>query len=388
MNFIVSSAELFKGISATSRVIASKSPVPILNNCLLEVSKDCIKIVASDIETTIITEIKPDEVMSTGTIAVGYKLLGDILKEIPDQPIEIIKSDKTDENETNGTSHFIDIISTTGKYSTPVFDGDDFPAIPELDNESKITFKVNPEILLCGIATALPATANDELRPMLNGIFFELKEDEINFVATDSSSLVRYSNKNFNIDEEASFIMQKKGGAILKSLLSKQEDDVIIEFDKKFIKITLENTQIISLRVEGNYPNYRSVLPNTILNTIIIDRLEMVNALRRVSLFTDKGNGLVVLDITETEMVIMGQDIEFQTSGQETVSCEFSSTDGMTSLRLCFRADFLVELLSSLSGESVQIKNSSISAGSLIQPLEEEEGEETLMLLMPLKITV
>ncbi|MFV0483010.1 MAG: DNA polymerase III subunit beta [Bacteroidales bacterium] len=384
MNFIVSSAELFKGISTVSRVIASKSPVPILNNCLLEVSKSRIKIVASDVETTIVTEIKPDEVMSTGTIAVGYKLLGDILKEIPDQPIEIIQSDKEDETETNGISHFIEIISSTGKYSTPVFDGDEFPAIPSLDDD-KVSFSMSPELLHSGISASLPATANDELRPTLNGVLFELLKSEVCFVATDSSSLVRYSNKNFSMPEDTSFIMPKKGGAMLKSLLAKQENDVEMEFDKKFIKIGLDGTQIISLRVEGSYPNYRSVLPSAILNTVIVDRLEMINALKRVNLFTDKGNGLVVLDISEEEMTIIGQDVEFQTSGQELVKCDFSSTEGMTSLRLCFRADFLIELLSSLSGESVQIKNSNVGVGSLIQPLEEEDDEETLMLLMPLK---
>jgi DNA polymerase-3 subunit beta len=237
--------------------------------------------------------------------------------------------------------------------------------------------------LLNGINKTLFATADDELRPVMNGIFVELSTEDIKFVASDAHKLVRYKRFDAKAEKDASFILPKKPAALLKSLLPKEEFDVKLEFDDKNAFFTLSNFKLICRLVEGNYPSYNSVIPTNNPNQLIIDRVEFYNTVRRVSVFSNQASNLVRLKLTENQLVVSAQDIDFAISAVERLSCQYEGED----MEIGFKSTFLQEILSNLSATDVKMELSDPTRAGLLLPAENEHEEENiLMLLMPMMI--
>jgi DNA polymerase-3 subunit beta len=374
MKFVVSSVDLLSHLQNVSRVISSKNTLPILDNVLFKLEGKTLELTASDLESTFVTSMELENASDAGSIAIPARLLLDTLKEFPDQPLTF---------NVNLDDFKVVISSENGQYDLPGQNGDDFPQLPAIKEESKASFQIPTDVLLSGITNTLFATADDELRPVMNGIFFELSSDELTFVASDAHKLVRYKRSDIKTDASASFIMPKKPSSLLKSILPKEKGEVLVEFDNKNAFFTLSKYKLISRLVEGNYPSYNSVIPTDNPNKVIIDRLKFFNALKRVSVFSNQASNLVKLQLTGNQMTVSAQDIDFSISAFERIPCQYESDD----MEIGFKSVFLIEIIQNISSTDIVLELSDPSRAGIILPLDKEnENEDVLMLLMPMMI--
>ncbi len=374
MKFVISSSELLSHLLAIGRVISSKNTLPILDNFLFRLEGNDLEITASDLETTLTTKLSVENANESGSIALPARILSDTLKEFAEQPLTF---------DINVDTMAVVIISENGQFNIVGQKGLDYPQIPALKEEKKASLQMNPEVLLQGIAKTLFATADDELRPVMNGIFMELSPDNINFVASDAHKLVRYGRSDAKAEQEASFILPKKPASLLKSILPKEENQVNIEFDDKNAFFTLSDFKLVCRLVEGNYPSYNSVIPKDNPHKLTIDRIELYNSLKRISVFSNQASNLVKLQLTGNQITISAQDIDFSISAHERLNCQYEGED----MEIGFKSVFLIEILANLSSQEVVIELSDPSRAGIMLPLEKEnEDEDVLMLLMPMMI--
>ncbi|MCK9413014.1 MAG: DNA polymerase III subunit beta [Prolixibacteraceae bacterium] len=373
MKFVVSSTELLKHLNAISRVISSKNTLPILDNFLFRLEGKSLSITASDLETTLITTMELDHSEDDGLVALPAKILLDTLKEFPEQPLSFQL-----DADTMGMS----ILSANGKFAIPGQNGEEFPNQPTL-NPEHYAINVPHDVMLNGINKTLFATADDELRPVMNGINIEISPVEMTFVASDAHKLVRYKRTDAKSDHEASFILPKKPASLLKNLLPKEDFDVVLEFDEKNAIFQLTGFRMVCRLVEGRYPAYNSVIPVNNPNKLVIDRVEFYNTLRRVSVFANQASNLVRLKLTTSELIVSAQDIDFAISAVEKIKCDFDGQE----MEIGFKSTFLIEILSNLTSTDVKMMLSDPSRAGLLLPAEQEfEQEDVLMLLMPMMI--
>ncbi|MDP4210245.1 MAG: DNA polymerase III subunit beta [Bacteroidota bacterium] len=376
MKFVVSSSDLLSHLQAISRVISSKNTLPILDNFLFKLENNQLEITASDLESTFITRLELENASESGSIAIPAKILLDTLKEFADQPLTF---------DISLDSMSVVIISSNGQFNIIGQNGIDFPQIPTVKEEKKTSLRISYDVLLNGINKTLFATADDELRPVMNGIFVELTGNSLTFVASDAHKLVRYRRNDVKPGTEASFILPKKPASLLKNILPKESNDILVEFDDKNAMFTLTNFTLVSRLVEGNYPSYNSVIPTDNPNSLSIDRLELYNSLRRVSVFANQASNLVKLSLAGNELTVSAQDLDFSISAYERLTCQYEGDD----IEIGFKSLFLIEILSNLSSGDVIFKLSDPSRAGIMVPAENEtEGEDVLMLLMPMMINV
>ncbi len=374
MKFVVSSTELLNHLTAISRVISSKSTLPILDNFLFNLEDSKLTITASDLETTLITWVELENTEGIGQIAIPAKLLIDTLKEFPEQPLTF---------QLNTETFAIDIFSENGKFSIVGQNGEEYPELPELHAGNATSVSMNHDVMLNGIVKTLFATADDELRPVMNGILIEISPENATFVASDAHKLVRYKRSDVKADIESSFILPKKPAALLKNLLPKEDFAVKLEFDEKNAFFNLTNFKVICRLVEGKYPSYNSVIPTNNPNKMVIDRLELYNTLRRVSVFSNAASNLVRLKISGNQLVVSAQDVDFSISAVERLNCSYEGDE----MEIGFKSSFLLEILSNLSTTEVKMELSDPTRAGILLPVEKElDEEDVLMLLMPMMI--
>lgn len=374
MKFVVSSTEILNHLTAISRVISSKSTLPILDNFLFNLEENKLTITASDLETTLITWVELENTEGIGEIAVPAKLLIDTLKEFPEQPLTF---------QINSETFAIDIFSVNGKFSIVGQNGEEYPELPVIQASQATSVNMAHDLLLSGINKTLFATADDELRPVMNGILLEIAPEEVTFVASDAHKLVRYKRTDVKAEAESSFILPKKPAALLKNLLPREDFDVKLEFDEKNAFFSLTNFNVICRLVEGKYPSYNSVIPTNNPNKLQIDRLELYNTLRRVSVFSNQASNLVRLKISGNQLVVSAQDIDFSISAVERLNCSYEGDE----MEIGFKSSFLIEILANLASTDIRIELSDPTRAGLLLPVEKEfDEEDVLMLLMPMMI--
>ncbi|MFC2089185.1 DNA polymerase III subunit beta [Bacteroidota bacterium] len=374
MKFVISSMELLSHLQAISRVISNKNTLPILDNFLFSLNNGVLEITASDLESTLITTIQLENADGSGDIAIPARILTDTMKEFSEIPLTF---------EINTDTMMIVIQSESGKFSIMGQNGSEFPQVPEIKDDQKQELEMDGELLLTGITKSIFATADDELRPVMNGIFMELSTDDVTFVASDAHKLVRYKRTDVKAESASSFIIPKKPAGLLKNILPKEENAVKLEFDDRNAAFTLTNYKMICRLVEGNYPSYNSVIPTDNPFKMIIDRIEFYNALRRVSVFSNQASNLVKLALTGNQLTISAQDIDFSISGTERLNCQYDGDD----LEIGFKSTFLIEILGNLATTDVTLEMSDPTrAGILMPATSENENEDILMLLMPMMI--
>lgn len=374
MDFVISSSQLLSHLQIVSRVVNSKNSLPILDNVLMSVEDGILKITASDLESTITTTLPLENYSGNGVIATDTKKILDVLKEFPEQPLTF---------NINTDDKRIDITSQNGKYTLVGVDGSDFPQATQLKVDKTISISISPDILYGGITSAIFATGDDELRPIMNGIFIELQESGINFVATDAHKLVRYTRKEVKAETESSFILPKKPANILKTILPKASDDVVLEFDEKNAVFTFGSIRLVCRLLEGVYPNYNSVIPRENPNKLVVDRVELYNSLRRIGMFASQSSNLVGLKINGNTLEISAQDMDFSISGKEVINCQYEGDE----MEIGFKSNFLGEILSNISTPEVTIELSDPTRAGIILPKDNENpDEDVLMLLMPMMI--
>lgn len=372
MRFDVSSTALLSHLQSISKVIASKNSLPILDSFLFNLEGTTLTMTASDSETRLVTSVEVLNVSGQGLFAVSAKILLDPLKELPEQPLTF---DINDEN-LEIFIHF-----QNGKYNFIGQKGDTYPQQKPL-KENAATITMGAQMLLNGISRSIFATAEDELRPVMNGIYFDIHTDDLTFVASDGHKLVRLRNLAIKSAERAAFILPKKPANLLKNVLSKETEEVQISFDDNNAYINFTNFEMVCRLIEGRYPNYNSVIPQENPYKVIIDRVSLLNALKRVSVFSNPASSLIKLQLGENKMIISAQDIDFSTSAEETISCQFSEVE----LNIGFKATYLIEILGNINSSEVILELADPSRAGLIVPVENEENEDLLMLLMPMML--
>ena len=372
MKFNVSSSALLSALQSISKVIASKNTLPILDSFLFNLEGERLTITASDVETRLVTTI--DVVSSTGSglFAIDAKRLLDPLKELPEQPLVF---NINDDNMT------VNVDYQNGKFSIPGQKGDTYPQQKPL-GDNAVSLTLESQILLNGISRALFATADDELRPVMNGIYFDIQPDNTTFVASDGHKLVRLRNSSIKSGERTSFILPKKPANMLKSLLSKNTDTVTVTFDENNAYIKTSVFEMVCRLIEGRFPNYDAVIPADNPNLVTIDRMSFLTALKRISVFSNQASGLIKVQLMENEMTVSAQDVDFSTSGEEKIACQYS----MTPISIGFKASYLIDILINMSSESVVLRLADPSRAGVMVPTENEENEDLLMLLMPMML--
>ena len=373
MKFTISSSELLHGLLAVSRVIAAKNSLPILDNFLFILKDDLLEITASDLEITLKTTVKVDNTEQDGEIAVPAKLLTDTLREFSEQPLTF---------EVNSSENIVEISWMNGAAQIPFFSADDYPAMISLSDVA-INIDMPSQVLLSGIVNTLYATADEELRPVMNGILFDISTDNITLVASDAHKLVCYKRKDITSQENTSFILPKKTASILKNLLPKIDDNVKITFDHKNVTFSFDNTYLVSRLVEGNYPPYKAVIPQNNRSKLTIGRVDLLNSAKRVAVCANQATSYIRMQLSFNQLIVSAQDLSFSIAAHETLSCQYDGNP----LDLGFKSTFLVEILNNLHTDEVLIKLEEPNKAVLILPEgEQDPNEEITALLMPILI--
>lgn len=372
MKFIVSSTALSSRLQAVSRVINSKNALPILDCFLFQLEDGTLSVTVSDSETTMVTSLEVSNSDANGRFAIVAKTLIDVLKEIPEQPLAF---------EVNPQTYEITVQYQNGQYSLVGQNANEFPQSASL-SESAVRIEMSAQVLLAGINRSVFATADDELRPVMNGIYFDITTEDITIVASDGHKLMRCKTLQARGKERAAFILPKKPANMLKGLLPKESGEVVIEFDERNALFTLEGYTMVCRLIEGRYPNYNSVIPQNNPHKVTIDRQQLIGALRRVSIFSSQASSLVKLRMQENQMVVSAQDIDFSTSAEETQVCQYAGSP----MSIGFKSTFLIDILNNISSEEVVIELADPSRAGVIVPVEQEEKEDLLMLLMPMML--
>jgi DNA polymerase-3 subunit beta len=370
MKFIVSSTYLLKQLQVLGGVINNSNTLPILDNFLFELNHSDLTISASDLETTMSSTIEVES-DSEGSVAVPAKLLLDTLKTFPEQPLTFVVED-------NNT---VEISSNHGKYALAYASGEEFPKAVSLENPSSTILE--GDILANAISKTIFAAGNDDLRPVMSGVFFQFSNQNLTFVATDAHKLVKYTRDDVSANETAEFIMPKKPMNLLKGILAGSESEVMIEYNDSNAKFSFDNTELICRLIDGKYPNYEAVIPKENPNKLTIDRTQFLNSVRRVSIFSNKTTHQIRLKIAGAELNISAEDIDYSNKAEERLTCDYQGDD----MQIGFNSRFLTEMLGNLNADEVQLEMSLPNRAGILTPIDGlDDGETITMLVMPVML--
>ncbi len=372
MKFIVSSNLLLKQLQSISGVLSTNNTLPILDNFLFELNENELKVSASDLETTMTARLNVDMAEDEGIIAIPAKLLLDTLKTFSDIPVTL---------DIDKENFGISLIAGEGKYRLAGQDGEEYPRPSELEGATGI--KIEADVLHNAISKTIFAASNDELRPTMTGVYVELTTENITFVATDAHKLVRYRRNDIKGDESAAFILPKKPLNQLKGILAMGDAPVDIEFNEKNARFVFKNITMTCRLIDGKYPNYNAVIPLENPNKLTLDRSPFLNAIRRVSLFSNQATYQVKFKIAGTELHLMAEDLDYSNEARERLNCHFEGND----MEIGFNSKFMVEMLNNLETDQVVMEMSEPNRAGLILPLDDENADEDiLMLVMPVML--
>ena len=372
MRFNVSSTSLSNRLQTISRVQSSKNALPILDCILFELANGVLKMTASDSETTMVTTVEVTDADGEGKFAIGAKQLISSVKEISEQPISF----QVDQN-----SFAIEITYQNGKYNLIGQNGYEFP-VPNSVNASSRSLSMDAQVMFNGISRSLFAAADDELRPQMNGVYFDMTPDSLTFVASDGHKLVRNRVFSVHVDEPSAFILPKKPALLLKTVLPKVEGDAVIRFDDRNAEIQLTDYTISCRLIEGRYPNYNSVIPTDNPFRVTADRIAFISALRRVSVFASQSSALIKIHVDQGTLTVSAQDLDFSTSAEEHIMCDYDGTP----MSIGFNGPFLIDVLNSITSNDIVLELADPSRAGVITPAEQDENEDLIMLLMPMML--
>ena len=372
MRFTISSTALSSRLVALSRVINSKNSLPILGDFLFEIVDGKLNLTASDSEVMMKTSLDLVDTDGDGRFCVGNHDLLEAVKGISEQPITF---------DVNQTEKLAKISYQNGMFSLPVENADEFPQAQQV-SDSATTINIPTSLLAENINRSIFATAQDELRPVMNGIYFDLTPDCLAVVASDGHKLVRNKIMTISSDQPAAFILPKKPASLLKGVLGKQGGDVVIRFDERNAEIIFEDGVILCRLIEGRYPNYNSVIPQSNPNQLTVDRLGLLAALRRVQPFSNDSSNLIRFHVENGVLQLDAEDYDFSKTATEKMSCDYN---GMP-MSIGFKGSSFIEILNNFDCEQVIIQLADPSRAGLVIPSEQPENQDVLMLMMPMLI--
>lgn len=370
MKFIVSTTSLLKSLQLIGGVINSTSVLPILEDFLFDVQGGKLTVFATDLETSMSTVVNIES-KDKGRVAIPARILLDTLKTLPEQPLTFVVDDK---------NFGIEIASETGRYKLAGENPEDFPKIPQ--PEAVTDINIQGSVLSSAIAKTLFAVSSDELRPAMTGVLFQVDGDGMTFVSTDAHKLVKMHRADVRAPKPTQFIVPKKALNLLKNAVPHNETAVNVSYNKSNAFFTFDNTHLICRLIEANYPDYNAVIPQNNPNKLTLNRLEFQNALRRISIFSNKTTYQVVLNIAGSELKISAQDLDFSNEASERLTCSYEGND----MDIAFNARFLIEMLGVLDSGDIEIELSAPTRAGILRPVEKAENENLMMLVMPVMI--
>ena len=373
MEFTLSSTALSSRLQTLAKVISGKNSLPILDSFLFNVNNGQLTLTTSDSENMMQTSLALDSQEGEGSFALQSQTILDAMRELPEQPLRF---------SVDLALATITISYQGGEYNFTTLNADEYPRMqPMPENVNVIT--IDAGVLASSLNRSIFATAQDELRPVMNGIYFDLTPDALAIVASDGHKLVR--NKNFAINSEtpASFILPKKPANLLKNIFGKDGGDVVIKSDERNAEIHFADGLLVCRLIEGRYPNYNSVIPQSNPNQLTIDRRLLLSALRRVLPFGSKSSQLVKFKLAAGSLELSSEDIDYATKAHETLACDYAGQN----MSIGFKGSSLTEILSNLDGDQVNIELADPSRAGIIVPVEQPENEDVLMLLMPMLLS-
>lgn len=370
MKFIVNSSYLLKQLSNINGVITTNPVVPILENFLFEIDKTNLTVTASDLQTSMITEITVES-KERGSIAVPARILLDTLKNLPDQPVTF----SIDES-----SYSIEISSDNGRYKLSGENATDFPKVPSVSNDFSATISSN--VLARAVNNTIFATSNDELRPAMTGVYVNLGDKNTTFVATDGHRLVRYRRSDVKSDNGNAIIIPRKALNLLKATLPAENTDVSIDFNMSNAFFKFGNIRMICRLIDERYPDYENVIPSSNSIKMTISRTDLLGSLKRISIYANKTTHQVRLKITGSELQVSAEDLDFSNEANERLSCEHEGED----IEIGFNARFLIEMLTNLDTDQIRLNMTAPNKAGVILPVEKDKNEDILMLVMPVML--
>ncbi len=370
MKFIVNSAYLLKQLSNINGVITTNPVVPILENFLFELEKGSLTVTASDLQTSMITELQVES-KEKGSLAVPARILLDTLKNLPEQPVTFSIDEST---------YSVEIISDNGRYKLSGENATDFPKVPAVSND--FSAEVSSEVLARAINNTIFATSNDELRPAMTGVYVNLGDKNTMFVATDGHRLVRYRRTDVKSENGNAIIIPRKALNLLKATLPAENTEVVVNFNMANAFFRFGNIRMICRLIDERFPDYENVIPSGNNIKMTIGRNDLLGALKRISIYANKTTHQVRLKITGSELQISAEDLDFSNEANERLSCEHDGED----IEIGFNAKFLVEMLGNMDSEQIRLTMSAPNKAGVILPAEKDKAEDILMLVMPVML--
>ncbi|GAB3817446.1 DNA polymerase III subunit beta [Pontibacter rugosus] len=370
MKFIVSSSALLKQLSSINGVVTNNPVVPILENFLFEINNSTLTITASDLETSMITEL-PVEAKENGRIAAPARILLETLKNLPDQPVTFTIDEET---------YTIEISSANGRYKLSGENATDFPRVPSVQGGNAIEIPSN--VLARAINKTIFAVSTDELRPAMTGIFVQLHAESVTFVATDGHRLLRYRRSDIGTGQEASIIVPRKAFTLLKSTLPSEATVVRMEFNQSNAFFSFDNIRMICRLIDERYPDYENVIPVQNPNKLVIERSDLQSSVKRISIYSNKTTHQIRLKLSGSELQVSAEDLDFSNEANERLSCQYEGED----MEIGFNAKFLMEMLNNIDSNEITFELSTPNRAGLLMPIVNEEAEDVLMLVMPVML--
>ncbi|PTX19959.1 DNA polymerase III beta subunit [Pontibacter mucosus] len=370
MKFIVSSSALLKQLASINGVVTNNPVVPILENFLFEINNSTLTITASDLETSMITQL-PVEAKENGRIAAPARILLETLKNLPDQPVTFTIDEET---------YTIEISSSNGRYKLSGENATDFPRVPVVQGGNAIEIPSNA--LARAINKTIFAVSNDELRPAMTGIFVQLRKENVTFVATDGHRLLRYRRTDVGTNQEASIIVPRKAFTLLKSTLPSEATAVRMEFNQSNAFFSFDNIRMICRLIDERYPDYENVIPVKNPNKLVIDRTDLLSSVKRISIYSNKTTHQIRLKLSGSELQVSAEDLDFSNEANERLTCQYDGED----MEIGFNAKFLMEMLNNIDSDEITFELSTPNRAGLLMPIVNEEAEDVLMLVMPVML--
>ena len=370
MKFIVSSSALLKQLSSINGVITTNPVVPILENFLFEINEGVLVVTASDLQTSMITELEVES-KESGSIAVPARILLETLKNLPEQPVTFTIDEET---------YSVEISSDNGRYKLAGENATDFPKVPTVSDDFSVD--MSTDVLSSAINNTIFATSNDELRPAMTGVYMNLTDTNTTFVSTDGHRLIRYRRVDVASDNGNAIIIPRKALNLLKSTLPSENINVAVEFNVSNAFFRFGNIKMICRLIDERFPDYENVIPTDNNNTMTIDRSEFLSSLKRIAIYANKTTHQVRLKITGSELQISAEDLDFANEANERLSCEHDGND----IEIGFNAKFLIEMLNNVDSEKVELRLSEPNKAGLLLPTEKDDNEDILMLVMPVML--
>jgi len=373
MKFIVSSATLLKQLSAVNGVITTNPVVPILENFLFEINDGVLTVTASDLQTSMITELGV-EAKESGSIAIPAKILMDTLRNLPEQPVTFSIEEDT---------YSIEISSENGRYKLSGENATDFPRVPNVTNG--FTLDIPSDLLSKAINSTIFATSSDELRPAMSGVYTVISDTNTTFVATDGHRLVRYRRVDIASDTHNTVLLPRKALNLLKASLPTGDGNTIVkfEFTPSNAYFSFQNIQMICRLIDERFPDYENVIPQNNTKKLIIERAGLINSLKRIAIYANKTTNQIRMKIAGSELVISAEDLDFSNEANERLTCEFDGED----IEIGFNGKFLMEILNNINTDKVIVELSEPNKAALVFPEGKDDNEDILMLVMPVMLS-